>query len=58
MQTKIKTFTEIDKDVFDKVINEFTKDKKVVATQTHVNLFKNPLKELTVVFTGIVYFQE
>jgi hypothetical protein len=55
MQTKIKTIAHFDIEQFDNAVNLFTKDKQVIATQTHVTW--NQING-TSLYTAVIYYKE
>ena len=50
----IKTFSAVNKEKIDAEVNDFKKDKKIIAVQTHVNI--NPRTE-DILYTYIAYFE-
>lgn len=55
MQNKIHTITEYNPESFDKSVNEFCKNKKVFATQTHV--LRNPIKDSDFTYIACIYYE-
>lgn len=60
MVCKIKTISVcVEEMEFDRIVNEFCKDKRVKATQTHVNLTPRDKDDCyNVWYTAIIYYEE
>lgn len=55
METRFKTIVEYNPETFDKSVNEFCKNKKVFATQTHV--LRNPIKDSDFTYIACIYYE-
>lgn len=55
METRFKTIEAYNPEAFDKSVNEFCKNKKVFATQTHVLL--NPVSDSNLLYIACIYYE-